>query len=256
MIRINGREIRTYNCKVTLTTLTGEEIHYTDTPSLYETMVDKFKHIISVKIEPVELTADQNTRLEALRSLSGELEEKHERVATDFVRDGYLSPQKPCETCAPRPMIKLLAKWDGVAKEALLAKYKSLLGDIRKVREFGGVKFRGYTAGSEKEDQNSISNTVMVLEKTGINSVNFKFKDGWSELTLNDMILLSAKVATHVQLCFVAENQIVEQLKKLPLEALYLFKENPYESVQEENKPSIETMYNELLDKLEETMDN
>ena len=257
MIRVRNNEIRPYFSKVTLTTTSGDEIHYTDTPSLYEAMVDKFKHITGCSIESVTLTDDEQTRLDALKDLTGELEEKAELEAFNFVKYGYVSPINYCKdgSCAPQPMLKLLAKWDGVSKEALITSYKSQLGTIRKVREFGGVRFNGMIADTEKQDQNSISNTVLVLEKTSMKSVKFKFRDGWQELTLDSLILLASKVATHVQICFEVEEAIASKLRSMTLLELANLKENPFGNNQGENVVSLEVMYNAAVDQAEESME-
>lgn len=258
MIRVREQAIRPYFNKVTLTTTSGDQIIYTDTPSTYETMVDKFKHITDCKIEAVTLTDDQQTRLNALQALVGELEEKAELEATNFVQYGYVSPIDNCKdgSCAPQPMLKLLAKWDGVSKNALLNVYKEKLAEIRKTREFAGVKFNGMTADTEKQDQNSINNTITVLEKTGVKTVKFKFRDGWQELDLNALILLAAKVATHVQICFEVEENIVNKLQSMSLLELAYLKENPYNTINKEDAVSLDQLFNSTVDQLESTMES
>lgn len=256
MIRVRNNEIRPYFTKVTLTTTNGEEVHYTDTPSTYEAMVDKFKHITACKSEPVVLTEEQEARLTSLRTLVGELEEKSEREASIFVTDGYISPWDNCDggACAIQPMLKLLPKWEGVCRETLLAKYKEVLASVRYDRECGGVKFNGMTAFTDKQAQASITSTMTMFQVAGIKTTKFKFIDGWQELDYSSLVQLGVAVATHVQICFEVEEGLVNKLSALPFKELAKFKNNPYETREQEGAQDLTELYNATVDQQEANM--
>lgn len=256
MIRVRNNEIRTYFNKITLTTTSGEEVHYTDTPSTYESMVDKFKHIISCKSELVVLTEEQEARLTSLKTLTGELEEKSEREASDFVADGYISPWDNCDggVCNIQPLLKLLPKWEGVCRNALLAKYKEILASVRYDRECGGTKFNGMTAFTDKQAQASISSTITMFQVGGIKSTKFKFVDGWQELDFASLTQLGITVATHVQICFNIEEELNTKLAALPFKELAKYKNNPYETREQEGAQDLLEIYNALVDQYEVNM--
>lgn len=256
MIRVRSNEIRPYFSKVTLSTTDGEQVIYTDTPSTYEAMVDKFKHITAAKVEPVTLTENQQARLESLRTLVGELEEKSEREASIFVEDGYLSPWDNCDggVCQVQPLLKLLPKWEGVAREALLGKYKEQLAAVRYDRECGGVKFNGMTAFTDKQAQASITSTMVMFQTGVIKTTKFKFVDGWQELDTNSLTQLGITVATHVQICFNVEEDLVNKLSQLPFKELAKYKNNPYETREQEGAGDIVVDYNATVDNLEINM--
>ena len=256
MIRVTNKEIRTYFSKVTLSTTSGEEIIYTDTPSTYEAMVDKFKHIHACKIEPVELSEEQQARLTALQSLVGELEEKSEPQAANFVKDGYISPWDNCDggVCQIQPMLKLLPKWEGVCRESLLSKYKEMLASVRYDRECGGTKFNGMTAFTDKQAQASIASTITMFQVGGMKSTKFKFMDGWQELDFASLAQLGVTVATHVQICFNVEEELVNKLSTLPFKELAKFKNNPYENREQEDAQDLIELYNTTVDQQEANM--
>ena len=257
MIKVTTTEIRPYYTKVLLTTTDGEQTIYTDSPSQYEEMVSKFKHIISCKSEPVTLDADQESRLTAVRGLLGDLTDRDELQVTNFVQYGYITPWEEGDSVQGRvlePMLRLLTKWEGVAREALLSKYKDILASVRYDKECGGVKFNGLIAFTDKQAQASITSTITMFQLGGIKTTKFKFVDGWQEVDLNTLVQLGMTVATHVQICFNAEEAIVEKLKAIPYKQLAMFKENPFESITTEDAQSVEQLYNDTVDQYSATM--
>lgn len=256
MICVRTNEIRPYFTKVTLTTTDGEQIIYTDTPSMYESMVGKFSHILTVKSEPVILTDDQKSRLESLQTLVGILEEKSEREASVFVEEGYLSPWDNCDggVCAMQPLLKILPKWEEVCRAVLLSKYKDLLASTRYDKECGGVKFNGMTAFTDKQAQASITSTIIMFQLGGLTSTKFKFVDGWQVVDKNALVQLGITVATHVQICFNVEEEMYTKLLQLPFKELAAYKNNPFETREQEDAIDLVEEYNNTVDALEINM--
>lgn len=251
MIKVSSTEIRPYFCKVTLTTTSGDQEIYTDTPSQYEIMVNNFNHILNCKTEGVQLSDEETKRLTALQTLVGQLEEKSEPAACNFVKYGYISPFDDCDggVCTMQPMLKLLETWEYESKQALISKYKEILASTRYDLECGGVEFNGMTAYSDKQSQASISSTVQLFQVGGLESTKFKFMDGWQILTFDQMKLLALTVASHVQICFNAEELTSTKLNTMSLKELASFKENPFESKQN-NEASVVTLYKETVNTL------
>lgn len=255
MIYVSTTEIRPYYNKVTIETTSGTNIVYTDTPSQYENMVNKFNHIKNVTVELNTLTEDQQQRLNGLQLLKGSISSKHEPQANNFVQYGYISPFGNIDPKQGEvdPFQTILPKYEGVVKESLLSAYKDILASVRYDRECGGIKFNGMEAFTDKQAQASITSTITLLQLSGMKSTKFKFVDGWQELDLNGIIQLGVTVATHVQICFNVEEQLNAKFKLLTLKELASYASNPYESTQEAGE-DITVTYNTLVDQLEASM--
>lgn len=254
MIYVSNTEIRPYYNKVTIETTSGTNIIYTDTPSQYENMVNKFNHINNVTVEINTLTEDQQQRLNGLQVLKGSLNARHEPKAGTFVQYGYISPFGNLDPNQGEvdPFQTILPRYEGVAIESLLSAYKDILASTRYDRECGGIKFNGLTAYTDKQAQASITSTITLLQLSSIKTTKFKFVDGWQELDLNGIIQLGVIIATHVQICFNVEEQIIAKLKLYTLKELASLINNPYEA--NTSGDNIIDMYNNLVDQLESTM--
>lgn len=252
MIKISKIEIRPYFCKVILTDTNGDNEIYTDEPSMYQAMVSKFTHVLNCKVENTVLTDKQNERLAALQSLVGELETKSEPEASNFVKYGYISPFDNCNggVCSPQPMLKLLDTWGNESKQALMTLYKEVLASERYSIECCGVEFNGMKAYSDKQAQSSITSTLQLFSIGGIDSINFKFMDGWQVLTAEQFKLFAVTLSNHIQVCFNAEKVAIEKLNAMTLKELASFKENKFDGSRANKTESIVTLYKETLSAL------
>lgn len=62
------------------------------------------------------------------------------------------------------------------------------------------------------DDQNRISSALQGMQDAGINEVDFKSASGWTKVTLEQMKLIAAAIAVHVQACFTNERKLYEQI--------------------------------------------
>lgn len=62
------------------------------------------------------------------------------------------------------------------------------------------------------DDQNRISSALQGMQDAGITEVDFKSASGWTKVTLEQMKLIAAAIAVHVQACFTNERKLYEQI--------------------------------------------
>lgn len=97
----------------------------------------------------------------------------------------------------------------------------------RKQVETGGITFpNGMRVATGIDDQNRITSVIGNAELAGVASVDFKAESGWISLTLNDIRMIAAAIALHVQACFSVERQHYTTLEALPDEELLGFNFN------------------------------
>lgn len=260
MVRIRENEIRLFYNKVTLNTTSGDEVIYTDTPSMYQEMVEKFKHILSCTVEPVTLTDEQNKRLEALKNLTGRIEEKSELVATNFVVYGYIDPCGSCGDCEKsndecNPLKPLLGTWGEGSKAELLRVYREKLAAIRYDVECSGCEFNGMIAFTDKQAQASINTTLSLFDKGIMKQTKFKFVDGWQIMNAVSMTKLAIDVVKHVQTSFNAEENISSRLASKSLKELAHYVDNPYNTATKADAGDLTKEFKEEVSRLKSVVE-
>lgn len=79
--------------------------------------------------------------------------------------------------------------------------------------ETGGLTLPGgATVGTGIDDQNRITSVIANAQLAGVASVDFKARDSWVTLTLDQVRGIATSIALHVQACFSAERAHHEAL--------------------------------------------
>lgn len=114
-------------------------------------------------------------------------------------------------------------KFLAATEAAASAKVAELNRDIRKAEladhrynvEVAGIQIGDLTVHTDREAQASIANAVASLEKEFFVSTPWKGMDGWTEVSIEQILPIAQIVSTHVRECFVAEKAVSDQLDSI-----------------------------------------
>ncbi|MBF0121172.1 MAG: DUF4376 domain-containing protein [Desulfobacterales bacterium] len=99
-----------------------------------------------------------------------------------------------------------------------IAGIKKRLAAKRWQVETQGIKWNGHVVDTSRESQAKISNVYLTRDRFA--SLTWKFKDGFSTITADDISQIYAIMINHVQTCFAIEQQKIEMIDSLSEEEL------------------------------------
>ncbi|MDN8643458.1 DUF4376 domain-containing protein [Stenotrophomonas indicatrix] len=86
-------------------------------------------------------------------------------------------------------------------------------------RETGGILIGGVQVGTALDDQNRLSGVLSAIQVGGLESVDFKARSGWVQLTAPELQGIALAISRHVQACFTAERAHHEAIEQLQTQA-------------------------------------
>lgn len=166
-----------------------------------------------------------------------------------FVQYAYIKDDCPIEFLKNKK-----SEYDPVSISLFVKKAAELIKDIRKEKEAAGVAFAGKIVDTDRDSQQSITSSVVMLQSKLVSTINYKCQNNeyLFNLTLSDMLSLSATVSTYVQTCYTAEagcssyltslqpSDIVEYISEDKVKARELY-EKTFKTIYEEAKKAMDS---------------
>lgn len=81
--------------------------------------------------------------------------------------------------------------------------------------ETGGIYIGDVHVGTGLDDQNRLSGVLGAIALGGLESVDFKAANGWTQLTAPELQGIAMAISQHVQACFTAERAHHEEIDAL-----------------------------------------
>ena len=219
MLKFQNSKFDFYSCKVTFYDRDELKTEYTDNPSLYSNMVNNYKNLTNFNTAPVVPTEEQTKRLAEVNELVDKASnpEGFRSQVIDFVENGYV------DTNCPDWMKSLVSKYEETSKSILLTKLYSRLSSMKTEKEYGGTAYGSHQLATDLESQSKISSVMLGFTAGMITETQFKFKDGFEVMNMEQFNQVATYLMAHVQSCFTAENLSKEALALLSFEELLTY---------------------------------
>lgn len=214
MVKLDKNGCSLYTKKVTFLDNGSEVVQYTDNPSEYESLVNKFKHLSNIVVEDVVATPEQAGRLEVVNALNLDLVEHWGAEIRDFVTYGYIDP----ETASI--LASIAVDYSAQSKEYVLSKLGEEVASYRYNKEVNGVEYDGMLAKTDRESQSTVASSMMAFLAGTLTSIDYKFKNGWRTFDSTTFPAFAKVVSDHVSNCFASENIVMGKLSAMSLEEL------------------------------------
>lgn len=216
MVNLKSTGSSFYYSKITFEDNGETKVVYTDNVSEYQNMAVQFAdRIRNMVVENFEPTEEQKARLEVLNTQgNGQNVEGYGEQLNKFVEFGYL------DFNCPEFMKSQIQKYRETSKAYLISKFKSILSQHKTEKEQGGCVYDNNLIKTDAESQAKITGTLIMMQSGSIPTVDFKAANGWLTLDASQFQQLALSVATHVQVCFKAESQVLAEIQKKTLDDL------------------------------------
>lgn len=174
----------------------------------WERFVSQWWHHDNLRFTQLELSADQQARLDEANEAQSGPEWTFELqlyVEWGAVREGTLCP--------------VLQGKEGTAQNtaAMLHQIsndqKVQLAGVRYAKEVEGVTVGQSEVHTDRQTQSLIHGAYNSLQNGFVNFVDWKGKNGWIDLTLEQLHPIAERVMVHVQCCFSAERRTHEDIE-------------------------------------------
>lgn len=219
MVNLANGKAEFYQCKVSYYDNGELKSEYTNNPSLYTEMVNNYKYLSNCTVEAVTYTLEQKGRLEEFNALltdevvnSGL--EGQRQIINNFIENGYV------DSNCPDYMKSLLSSYEANSKTILTTKLSKQLSSFKTEKEYGGAYYGEYELATDLESQSKVSSVFMSINAGLVSTVDFKFKNGYVNMTAEEFQKVAVFLLAHVQACFTAESMVKDSFANMTFDEL------------------------------------
>lgn len=214
MVNVKKEGCEFFSKKISFKDSGEQRVAYVNDTTDHLNLFDRSARYTDISITEVSPTVEQASRLEAINSEDLELAEIWSSVVNDYIQYGYVKNSEV-------PVVgKFYEDSIETSKQYLLNIISEKVAEHRYNKEVNGAKYGTYIVKTDRESQATITSTVVALQAGLINSVEFKFQNGWKTLDTTEFFNVAMVISGHVNNCFKAENTTLTTLSNLPLEEL------------------------------------
>jgi len=159
-------------------------------------------------VTPVVVTAAMEDRLEHVNKQK--MDGRYLNELSNFVRYGFIHPTAVGSFLKDDRDDYLVE-----TKEYLLKLHKDILAKHRHQVEVGGITHGTHQVHTDREAQSAIATTVASFQNGMLESIDYKFKNGWGTFNKAEFLKLALAVQSHVTEVFSIEKSVAEDLAEL-----------------------------------------
>lgn len=214
MVKLDPNGCTFYSKKVTFLDNGVLTTQYTDNEQEYASMISKFKHLTDLKVVDVQPTPAQVERLEVLNILELDMVEHWGAEVNEFVKNGFIDPS------STSILENIADDYSVLSKECVLKQYSAQVAAYRYDVEVGGIVYDGMEVKTDRESQSTVASSMMSFMAGVLESINFKFGNGWKVFDATTFPAFAKVFSFHVGNCFASESLVMSQLQEMTLEEL------------------------------------